>query len=74
MCILRRNKEADSIGSRFQVIPFSFYLINSHGPTQIHGLSLAKITGQVIDSTTNQSVKLKIRVGPSGGCIWSNIT
>ncbi|WWC65738.1 uncharacterized protein I303_108360 [Kwoniella dejecticola CBS 10117] len=56
------------------LIPFTFYLINSLGPVSIHSLSLAKITGEFIDETTNQSTLIRVRVGPSGGCVWSNIT
>nr|XP_019009444.1 uncharacterized protein I206_06093 [Kwoniella pini CBS 10737]OCF48225.1 hypothetical protein I206_06093 [Kwoniella pini CBS 10737] len=60
--------------SLLALIPFTFYLINSLGPSTINEISLAKIIGEFKDLTTNQSIKLQIKVGPNGGCISSNIT
>ncbi|WWC95723.1 hypothetical protein V866_002589 [Kwoniella sp. B9012] len=56
------------------LIPFTFYFINSLSPTIIHGLSLAKVTGEFVEASTNQAIKVRVRVGPSGGCVWSNLT
>ncbi|WVF68392.1 hypothetical protein IAT40_003157 [Kwoniella sp. CBS 6097] len=55
-------------------IPLTFYLVVSLSPVQIHGLSLARVTGDVLDPATNISVPVKVTVGPSGGCMWYNTT
>ncbi|WVQ95941.1 hypothetical protein IAU59_003040 [Kwoniella sp. CBS 9459] len=55
-------------------VPFTFYLVASLSPVQIHALSLSRVTGEVHDPTTNVSVPIKVTVGPSGGCMWYNTT
>ncbi|WRT69801.1 uncharacterized protein IL334_006792 [Kwoniella shivajii] len=56
------------------LVPFTFFLINSLAPTHIPTISLAKITGKVVDPSTSEVVQVVVKVGPSGGCIWTNIT
>ncbi|WVW87033.1 hypothetical protein I302_109089 [Kwoniella bestiolae CBS 10118] len=56
------------------LIPLTFYLISSLSPNIIHILSLAKVTGEFIDPSSNVSTKAEVRVGPAGGCVWSNVT